>query len=272
MPWLAVACFSIFNNTDLWVRLITVSLGVGMQALNDAYWKIANILGEDTEALESVQLVEKYRCFLKPEKVRVVLLAESHVFTSSDDRKIVIPPIPELPGYPTKYARFVYCLGYGERSLTNSPLHPKKDGTPQFWKILYSCRNPVSTTADFAPILSKTAHCQRLQNKITLLKGLKANGIWLVDASIVALYKNGKKTKGMFRALQESWQSYTRDVVISSSPEHVICIGKGVAGIVESDLRKYFQGRYTVVPQPNAHLSSEDHLSNFMMYSRICCQ
>lgn len=242
-----------------------------MQALNDAYRKVVNILGEDTEDIESVQLVETYRRFMKPEKVRVVLLAESHVFTTSNDRKIVIPPIAQLPGYPTEYARFVYCLGYGERKLTNSDLHPGRDGTPQFWKILFSCRNRISSTADFAPILAKTAYCHRLKNKIKLLKELKDGGIWLVDASIVALYNNGNKNKKMFHALQESWQSYTRDVVISSKPEHVICIGKGVASVIESDLRKYFQGRYTVIPQPNAHLSSEDHLSNFVTYSNLCC-
>jgi hypothetical protein len=74
---------------------------------------------------------------------------------------------------------------------------------------------------------------ERLQNKIKLLRDLKAQGIWLVDTSIVALYKEGKKVTNMFSALQESWESYTRGVVISSNPEHVICIGKGVANVVD---------------------------------------
>ncbi len=241
-----------------------------MEALNNTYSKIADILGDDTEELESVQLVETYRRFLRPEKVRIVLLAESHVFTSAEDRKIAIPPIAELPGYPTQYARFVYCLGYGEKHLTKNPCHPKRDGTPQFWKILVSCRDSVSLATDFGPILGCTTYHQRLQNKIALLKELKERGIWLVDASIVALYKNGQKTQNMFRATQESWQSYTRGVVISAKPEHVICIGKGVAGVVGSDLDRHFQGRYTVIPQPNAHLSSSEHMSNFMTYGRIC--
>jgi hypothetical protein len=120
--------------------------------------------------------------------------------------------------------------------------------------------------------LGHTTYHERLQNKIALLNDLRDRGIWLVDASIVAFYKNGKKIQNMFHALQESWQSYTRDVVLSATPEHVICIGKGVAGIVGSDLNRHFPGRYTVIPQPNAHLSSEDHMSNFMTYSRICCK
>jgi hypothetical protein len=195
------------------------------------------------------------------------LLAESHVFTSDEDRNVTILPIAELPGYPTQYARFVYCLGYGEKALTNNRLHPKRDGTPQFWKILFSCRNRVSTASDFAPILGGTPPAQRLQNKITLLNELKEGG-----ASIVALYKNGRKVRDMFRALEESWQSYTRNVVLAAQPEHVICIGRGVAGIVEDDLKTRFHSRYTVIHQPNAHLSSQDHMSNYMTYSKICCR
>lgn len=241
-----------------------------MQKLNETYLKLKQILGRDTESLESVQLVETYRRYLKPEKVRVVLLAESHVFTPDEDRQIVVPPLSELPGCPTQYARFVYCLGYGEKKLTNSPLHPKRDGTPQFWKIFFSCNNPVSSLQDFSPILGQTTPNQRLMNKIRLLKDLKEKGIWLVDASIVGLYKEGKKIPNMFLALEESWRSYTREVVISANPEHVICIGKGVANIVENDLKRYFHHKYTVIPQPNAHLTSEQHRANFEKYSKLC--
>ena len=243
-----------------------------MLALNDAYLKIKRILGEDPEALESVHLVETYRRYLKPDNVKVLLLAESHVFTSDNDRKIVIPPLSALPDYPTRYARFVYCLGYGEKKLTASSFHPARDGTPQFWKILFSCCNHVSASSDFAPILSHTPYHLRLQNKIALLKKLKDKGVWLVDASIVALYNNGTKSSEMFRAIQESWQSYTRDVVLTVEPAHVICIGKGVARVVEPDLKRHFPGKYTVIPQPNAHLSATEHLANFQTYSRICCQ
>ena len=242
-----------------------------MHKLNDAYVRIERILGSETEALASVQLVETYRRFWKPANVRVLLLAESHVYTSDADRKIAIPAISELPGYPMQYSRFVYCLGYGERTLTNSAAHPRRDGTPQFWKIFFSCNNPISSNVDFKSILGQTPTDQRLQNKINLLKELKAKGIWLVDASIVALYRDGEKAPNMSAALQESWRSYTRDIVISSGAEHVICIGRGVAGIVGDDLAKHFRGRHTVIPQPNAFLPSERHVENFRRYSSICC-
>jgi len=241
-----------------------------MQALRDTHRKIEEKLGSETESLESVELVEAYRRYFKPENVRIVLLAESHVFTHDSDRKIPTSPLPHLVGYPDRYARFVYCLGYGERSLTNSIDHPRRDGTPQFWKIFYSCCNPITSADDFHPILGKTGTVQRVRNKIELLQQMKERGIWLVDASIVALYKDGKKIPRMFDALKGSWRSYTREVVLSANPEHVICIGKGVAGVVEPDLKKHFPSRYTVLAQPNAFLSSAEHFENYKTYSRIC--
>jgi hypothetical protein len=222
--------------------------------LEETYYKINNILGNNAEPLESVRLVEAYRRYLKPETVRVVLLAESHVFTSNEDRRIAIPPIDDLPGYPTQYARFVYCLGNGERDLTNDPHHPRRDGTPQFWKVLYACDNRVENLEDFRPVLRETPLPQRLQNKIHLLKNLRAKGVWLVDASIVAVYGDGvnvsrrsrtdvlRESWGSYTKL-ESWGSYTKQVVTSSNPERVICVGKGVAGVVEKDLRALFPGR-----------------------------
>ncbi|MCK0163798.1 hypothetical protein [Marinobacter sp. S6332] len=241
-----------------------------MHELRATYSRIKDLLGDNIEPLESVELVEAYRRFFKPETVRVVLLAESHVYTSDSERQIPVLPTPSLSGYPDQYARFVYCLGYGEKSLTKSVNHPKRDGTPQFWKIFYSCCNPISSPDDFRPILGKTAPEERLRNKIEILKQMKREGIWLIDASIVALYKDGQKMPRMFDALKESWQSYTRDVVLSAKPDHVICIGKGVASVVEPDLKKHFASKYTVLAQPNAFLSSAEHFANYQTYSRIC--
>jgi hypothetical protein len=239
--------------------------------LHQTYTNIKQILKLNAEPWESVELVDTYRQYLKPKKVRVILLAESHVFTSDADRQIGIRPISGLPGYPMQYARFVYCLGYGEKLLRNGQPYPKRDGTPQFWKILISCNSdPAIPLIDFNRILGQTPPAQRLQNKIKLLNDLKAKGVWLVDASVVALYKEGMKIPDMFAALEESWRSYTRGVVISSDPDHVICVGKGVASVVGSDLKRAFPHKHTIIEQPNARLSSARHLENFKMYSRIC--
>ena len=240
-----------------------------MLRLKDAYANLQRILGSDTEPFKSVQLVEEFRRYWKPDKVRVILLAESHVFTSDLVRQIPIRSREDLPGSPTQYARFVYCLAYGENDLIPGNTL-KRDGTPHFWKIFFSCNNPITALSDFSPILSQTQSETRIRNKIQLLYELKANGIWLVDASIVGLYKDGKKLPYMFSALEESWQSYTREVVISANPEFVICIGKGVGNIVKDDLERLYPERFTIIPQPNARLSAQEHYLNYQKYSRIC--
>ena len=58
--------------------------------LEETYYEINRILVNSVEPLEPVRLVETYRRYLKPESVRVVLLAESHVFIFDEDRRIRI--------------------------------------------------------------------------------------------------------------------------------------------------------------------------------------
>ena len=243
-----------------------------MKTLRACYEILRDIMGNSIEEYESVELVEHYRQHWKPSKTRVILLAESHVFTSDTDRLIPIPRLNALPGYPTQYAKFVYCLGYGEKQLTRSATHPKHDGTPQFWKIFYSCDNHVQSTADFAPILKKTDSKQRLSNKIELLLRLRDKGIWLVDASVAALYNNG--TKPSFRiissVIRKSWEHYTKDVVLNADPQHIICIGRTVAGILSDDIKK-LKVPFTVLDAPGAYLSSEKHTKNLRQYISICC-
>lgn len=88
--------------------------------MRDCYNQIQQILGDDTEPFESVSLVEEYRQYWKPDKVSVVLLAESHVFTSDEDRTILLSQLADLPEYPTRYAKFVYCIAYGERGVNHN--------------------------------------------------------------------------------------------------------------------------------------------------------
>jgi hypothetical protein len=240
-----------------------------MRLLN-TYKKLQNVLGDQIEPFETVELIEAYRQYFKPEVVNVILLAESHVYTTKSDADIQIPHIDELPNYPTKYAKFVYCLGYGERQLTKSPFHPKRDGTPQFWKIFTSCITKGDVSGSFAQVQSSTPTNERIKNKIEVLLKLKENGIWLVDMSIAALYHRGKKLKNMDEALLVSWENYTRDIVFNCNPNHVICVGKGIARIAEADLRSRFFNNYSAVAQPNAFLTSNEHLDNYQHYSNIC--
>jgi hypothetical protein len=240
--------------------------------LKSCYEQIRQILGNDIEPYESVALVERYRQYWRPTTIRVILLAESHVFTSDVDRQIKIPQLPELAGYPTQYAKFVYCLGYGERQLTGDNSHPKRDGTPHFWKIFYSCDNFITDKNVFHPILSRTPFEQRLTNKIDLLRSLKKKGIWLVDSSIIALYNYGKKPSNnvISEVIKKSWECYTRAVIKEAHPEHIICIGKAVWNVLKDDIKEVVGDRCTHLKQPNARLRSEEHIANFRQYSEIC--
>ncbi len=118
------------------------------------------ILGADLEEFEAVRLVDSYRAYWRPETVNVILLAESHVYITRQDMAIAFESA--LPGFPSQYAKFVYCLAYGERQLTGSDLYPARDGTPQFWKLFHACLNPVTDNSDFVPVLSVTPPAQRL--------------------------------------------------------------------------------------------------------------
>lgn len=241
-----------------------------MDELEKCYNIIRQEIENGIEPFESVALVNQYRQYWKPDKVKIILLAESHVFTTDEDRKIEIPFMDGLPGYPRFYSKFVYCLGYGERYVTKTKLHPRMDGTPQFWKIFYSCNNKVYTNEDFKPILKKVSDHERLLNKIGLLRALKQRGIWLVDSSIVGVYDRSKKHHQMNRIIEMSWTEYTKKVVEEAGPRYVICIGKSVHNILGRELNKLIGDKYSVIPQPQARLTSKEHMLNWKRYFSIC--
>lgn len=178
-----------------------------------------------------------------------------------------------MPGYPDRFVRFVYCLGYGENELLRRARTARKNsGTPQYWKIFSACVANNETDLGFEKVLKTgiRSFIVRLHNKINLLKKLKRKGVWLLDASIVGLYGSGKKNlKSIEKVLDSCWKNHIRDTILEAGPKHIIVIGKGVGDILYYKLRS-LNIPFTVIPQPQARGTSEWQLENYRKYQRIC--
>src|SRR5258708_33983740 len=69
----------------------------------------------------------------RPDRVRIVLLAESHVWTSREE---TLSRVVQPDGVQTGFARFVYCLGGGEPQIVSPTVRPNTGGT-QYWRLLH---------------------------------------------------------------------------------------------------------------------------------------
>ena len=201
------------------------------------------------DSFQVVKEVDRYRELWKPQKPRIILLAESHVHTCNEDfahRWLY----PEEGRYQGNLVRFVYCLANGERNLVNIP---SNRGTWQYWKILSSC---LSGESGFPSILKHSTpdFKQRIENKIRLLKTLKERGIWLMDASIVGI--NGINELAKTNVLLHCWKNYVGPRVKSLSPalKHVIVIGTGVERTLGNRIAR-FGIEHSVIQQPNARIA-----------------
>src|SRR5438105_4344580 len=115
-------------------------------SLEQCYQQIRD-LDSNIDSFNVIREVERYRQFWKPDQVRVILLAESHVRTSLEDFAYRWSYNTDKH-YQGNFVRFVYCLANGERDLV--PIASNK-GTWQFWKILFSCITKVYGNKDFSP-------------------------------------------------------------------------------------------------------------------------
>jgi hypothetical protein len=148
------------------------------------------------ESVEIAIEVEKHREYWKPEPPKLILVAESHVYTTKpelefqlDGTKIrpFIKSEANLP--PNHFVRFVYCLAYGESELTfPKAAHVSNAGTPLYWDIFgrVAFRDPQPRREDGADFKD------RMRWKIDTLRELYRMGIWLLDASVHAIYRRGQ--------------------------------------------------------------------------------
>lgn len=229
------------------------------------------------DTLEVVKQVEQYRHFWKPKETKVVLLAESHVYTDKQDyeikcNRLIMNKI--IPNYPLHFVRFVYCLGYGENELLDRSIKNNR-GTWQYWKIFSSCVAENERDLGFHRVLRRgtSSFLQRLRNKVNILRNMQEKGIWLLDASIVGLYRSGVKDRKIKKRIIEScWHNHLANIILGSKPKHIIVIGKTVESILGSNLRK-LGFPFTVIPQPQgARGDSYEQLENYKKYQRICAR
>jgi hypothetical protein len=223
------------------------------------------------EPFPVVETVELHRQYWRPPTTKLVLLAESHVRTTEDELQREVRVISGgCFGAPSAYVRLVYCLGYGENHLLESPITPNS-GTVQFWKIFYSCLHPITSANDFSLLKKQTEPAARVKTKIDILTGLQAKGVWLLDASIVGLYDRQiqKIDQTTCRAiLLASWTGYLRYVLQSADPQGILCIGCGVATALQGELSR-FGVPWGVVPQPQARLATAEHDAIFNIYYQV---
>ncbi len=93
------------------------------------------------EPPEAALAAEECRLAWLPGRVRVLLLAESHIATSAADLawRVALPPGLDWPG-PRRFVRHIYCAGYGEPELVQGPPEARaplpRGGTPLFWRLM----------------------------------------------------------------------------------------------------------------------------------------
>ena len=234
--------------------------GLSEKRLLDCYATVRKYL-VCPEPESAIAAVDGHRQYWRPIRTRLILLAESHVYTTATEvARKVKPPVALPVDQPDSFVRLVYCLGYGEDAFLDQPVtSPRNAGTPQFWKLFYSCLNPIEQNADFASILKgQSAPACRFSAKLQLLRNLQESGIWLVDASIAALYGPGgakPSYPNYLKALAASWDGYVKDIIANVAPEGILCIGKGVRSALRDRLDA-LSLPWGAMPQPQARLSA----------------
>jgi hypothetical protein len=244
-----------------------------VNTLQRAHAKLAGILGpERTECLEAAMVVEELRRMWRPDRVRVILLAESHVWTSREEASSrVLQP----DGIETGYARFIYCLGGGEREIV-TPAVTRDGGAFQYWRLMHDTVRGPSKSYRGLLKSGEPSSALRLENKLCLLNKVRTSGVWLVDASVAALVRKGKRLADgpAYRAvLRECWDAHVGAIVCEASPALVIIIGKSVENAIGEIVRRDLSDKVNiaVVKQPEG-VRHRDELADYRAQIFALCQ
>ena len=244
------------------------------------------------EAFDVVQSVNQYRLYWKPDLVKLILLAESHVYTCERDFQVFLTQkkMEGLGDDETKidaylhnmnhYARFVYCLGYGENDFLETPLDPlsaRNVGTWQYWKLLASCESTEKSSYDRWLKKGTRNFSQRIKNKINLLQDLKDRGIWLLDASIMGLYipkdDNDRKDEILGIVLDICWNAYINTVINKvnekKKPPSIVIVGRTVEKMIGNKIQDILR---LCIDQPQSHLTKEERQEQMDELNRVAQQ
>jgi len=206
------------------------------------------------EPLETALFVEEHRWFWKPENVKFILVAESHVYTNENEIKVKIDPskLPEKApkAIPLSFVRLVYCLGYGESYILTAPEKIENNrGTKQYVNLFRRC----------VGLHEKPENITRLEWKLGILETFMEKGIWLLDASVHACYKGRNErlpSKLVEKIVPISWNAYVKPIIddISIDRPRVWIIGKGL----HDTLRGEYAGGSNWIYQPDAHFRNPE--------------
>ncbi|MFC7477283.1 hypothetical protein ACFQS7_23175 [Dankookia sp. GCM10030260] len=191
---------------------------------------------------------EAWRQAFRPPRIRLLLLAESHMATGAAELAcpIRLPPGLDWP-LPAGFVRHLYCPAYGEPALVPG-LPAGNAGTPQYWRLFAALDGRPAPTRAACPDPAR-----RLAAKAALLRRLRARGIWLTDASLVAVAGPGGAREAArihADAVRLSWDRYHAAILPALAPDHVVVIGRAVAAVLRGALDAAFPGRWQAVPQP----------------------
>ena len=114
----------------------------------------------DCEDLSSVRLAKEYYDHWRPDEVRAIVLAESHVFTAPEEQAAkrlsdaAFERLRRDHGYdgPRGYVRLVNCLGYGEQALCADGRAADR-GSTQFWQLLAACSRELAPATPATPVV-----------------------------------------------------------------------------------------------------------------------
>jgi hypothetical protein len=198
----------------------------------------ARALGVPSESLEYLLRIRNWRAIWRPDRVRVLLVAESHVVEQPGDIHcyVRLPESVKSPVLvPDGFCRLVYCLGYGESAICRPNQPSSNGGTWQFWDIFGSIATCYEPSLE--PQMPRRGNSDlhyRLWWKVTVLETLRRAGVWLEDASVIGLYSAGGDRlahgSAYTRIVRASFESFVWPEVAKDQPEQVWIIGRGVGG------------------------------------------